>query len=117
MLTHTMDEPPTHGDLFDAWRDASRAAQLAERLALVAADLAVRTDLDEEVAELAERGATAAIAAAELARATADEWRQRASVQAATSAEATQVRTELRTAVSLARGAYRADEGEPGLAN
>ena len=40
------DEPTTTSDLLEVWREATRAAELAERLAEVAADRAQQTDLD-----------------------------------------------------------------------
>jgi hypothetical protein len=73
------DEPTTTSDLLEVWREATRAAELAERLARLAADRAHQTDLDasgaEEVAALAEQSAAAATAAAERARAAADHAR------------------------------------------
>ena len=73
------DEPVTTSDLLEVWREATRAAELAERLAQLASDKAQQTDLDatgaEEVAALAEQSAAAATAAAQRARATADHAR------------------------------------------
>jgi hypothetical protein len=62
----------TTADLLDAWREAVRAAELAERLARLAE--AAADDADEsakaadEIAQLAERAAVAATSAAETAR-------------------------------------------------
>ena len=67
----------TTADLLNAWREATRAAELAERLARLAAEATERADLNAEVAEevaaMAEQAATSAIAAAERARSVADE--------------------------------------------
>lgn len=77
---HSMDmyEPPvTKAELLAAWRDAVRAAEMAERLASVAAEAASQADLraavSGEIAELAERTAELAQRAAERARAVAIE--------------------------------------------
>jgi len=62
----------TAPELLDAWRDAARAAELAERLASTALHAADRADGDaataEELALLAEEAATAAERAARAAR-------------------------------------------------
>jgi hypothetical protein len=62
----------TAPELLDAWRDAARAAELAERLASTALRAADRADRDaataEELAVLAEEVATAAEHAARAAR-------------------------------------------------
>jgi hypothetical protein len=62
----------TATELLDAWRDALRAAELAERLASSALRAADRADRDaataEELAVLAEEAATAAERAARVAR-------------------------------------------------
>jgi len=54
-----IDEPVTTADLLEAWREATRAADLAERLAKLAAETSERADLSadasEEVAKLAEK--------------------------------------------------------------
>lgn len=71
-----LDETPTTADLLDAWRDATRAADLARRLAKVAEETSAIAETDavaaEEVAALAEATAKAAEEAALKARATAD---------------------------------------------
>jgi hypothetical protein len=70
------DEPMTTADLLEKWREATRAAELAKRLAesaLEAAERADRTALaSEEIAQMAERTATAAAEAAQTARNAAD---------------------------------------------
>lgn len=59
-------------DLLDAWREAMRAAELAERLARLAEATAEDADesavASEEIAQLAERAAVAATNAAQSAR-------------------------------------------------
>lgn len=59
-------------ELLDAWREAMRAAELAERLARLAETAAEDADegaaAAEEIAELAERAAVAATNAAQSAR-------------------------------------------------
>lgn len=70
------DELPTTGELLEQWRDATRAAELAERLARLAAESAERADQAamgaEEIARMAERAAKAAERAARSARVAAD---------------------------------------------
>ena len=74
------EEAPTTADLLEAWREATRAAELADRLATLAAGTAELADLNstsaDEVATLAEQAAQAAAAAAERARASADHARE-----------------------------------------
>lgn len=71
-----LDDLLTTNELLHAWRDATRAAELARRLAEVAETLAETAAFDaaavEEVAALAETTAKAAEAAAVKARGTAD---------------------------------------------
>ena len=66
------DEQPTTGELLTQWRDATRAAELAERLAeiaLQAADQADRSALaSDHIARMAEKAAVAAERAARSAR-------------------------------------------------
>src|SRR5690606_15920188 len=60
------------GELLNAWRDATRAAELAQRLATSAADALARADVQAtesaEIARLAEQAADAAGRAADRAR-------------------------------------------------
>ena len=68
-----MDEEVINtADLLTAWRDATRAAELADRLAQMAADAAETADrsamASEEIARMAERAAKAADRAAVSAR-------------------------------------------------
>jgi hypothetical protein len=62
----------TTGELLEAWRDATRAAELAERLAQAALRAADRADRDsataQEIATMADEAAEAAERAARVAR-------------------------------------------------
>lgn len=62
----------TTAQLLEQWREATRAAELADRLAKMAAHAVERADADvvaaQEIAEMAERAAEAAERAAETAR-------------------------------------------------
>jgi multidrug efflux pump subunit AcrA (membrane-fusion protein) len=66
------DEPLTTGALLEQWRDATRAAELAERLAKLALASATRSDRDaqasQEIARIAERAAKSAERTAQIAR-------------------------------------------------
>ncbi len=110
------DEPMTTEDLLAAWRDATRAAELAERLAARAREAAKEADRtalsSEEVARLAEQAAMAAEHAAREARAVAD----RAALLARDSRgarvpEAEQAASDARVAETEARGRYHDAEG------
>jgi hypothetical protein len=72
-----LEEPVTTADLLDKWREATRAAELAQRLAESAIEAAARADrsavASEEIAQMAERAAEAAARAATAARMAADE--------------------------------------------
>jgi len=76
------DEAVTTADLLEAWREATRAAELAERLASVALDVSEEAERNavasEEIAEIAERAADAAQQGAETARSAALRARQSA---------------------------------------
>ena len=76
-LARVWQDPPTKAELLGAWRDAIRGAELAERLAEAATDVArqadARAQASTEIAELAEVAAAAAGRAAERARAAANE--------------------------------------------
>jgi methyl-accepting chemotaxis protein len=73
------EERVTAADMLEAWRDATRAAELADRLAKMAAETADRAEVTasgaDEVAKLAERAAEAAEAAARRARESAEQAR------------------------------------------
>jgi hypothetical protein len=66
------DERPTSADLLEAWRETTRATELAERLAKQALAVADEADIDAEsadgIADLAETAATAAARVAASAR-------------------------------------------------
>jgi hypothetical protein len=66
------EEVMTAADLLEEWREATRAAELAERLAKMAAESSARADQavvgSEEIARMAERAAKAAERAAHSAR-------------------------------------------------
>jgi hypothetical protein len=66
------DETPSTAELLEAWRDATRASELAERLAKIASDAADRAEDNaaaaHEVAALAGEAAATAERAAETAR-------------------------------------------------
>ena len=71
-----IDEPLSPSELLDQWRDATRAAELAERLAQVARVSAERSDKDsvaaQEIAKIAERAAKHAERTARIAREASD---------------------------------------------
>ena len=73
----------TTADLLDAWREASRAAELAERLASLALDAAEQADANalasEEIANLADEALRSAEHAADIARKAATRARELAS--------------------------------------
>lgn len=66
------DEPLTAGELLEQWREATRAAELAERLANLARASVERSDRDSaaahEIARMAETAAKHAERAARIAR-------------------------------------------------
>ena len=70
------DEPMTTGELLEQWREATRAAELAERLARLAQTSVERADRDavaaQEIARMAERAAKHAERTARIARDAAD---------------------------------------------
>jgi hypothetical protein len=72
-----LDEPVTTAELLEKWREATRAAELAKRLAEAALETAERADqsavASEDIARMAERAAAAAADAAACARRAADE--------------------------------------------
>ena len=67
-----LDEPLTTAELLEQWREATRAAELAERLANLARISVERSDQDsvaaQEIAKVAERAAMHAERAAKIAR-------------------------------------------------
>jgi hypothetical protein len=68
-------ELPTTAELLEQWREATRAADLAERLAGMAAESVERSDrsagVADEIAKMAQRAADSATRAATVARAAA----------------------------------------------
>ena len=109
------DEGINTADLLAQWRDATRAAELADRLAGMAAEAADTADrsamASEEIAKMAERAAKAADRAARSARdaasraaALARESRQRRLL------EADAVVTSARADETAARDAYHRRE-------
>ena len=74
-LRRLFDEPVTTAELLAAWREATRAAELTQRLAEVATESAEQAEMNavgaEEIADLAEQTALAAARAAKRARAAA----------------------------------------------
>jgi hypothetical protein len=66
------EEPMTTGELLEQWREATRAAELAERLAKLAQQSVERSDRDavaaQEIAKIAERAAKHAERTARIAR-------------------------------------------------
>ncbi|HJP87931.1 MAG TPA: hypothetical protein VJ850_02725 [Candidatus Limnocylindrales bacterium] len=109
------DEPLTTTELLEQWRDATRAAELAERLAKLARVSVERSDKDsaaaQEIAKIAERAAKHAERTAKIAREAAD----RALAYAKENrggylAEAETTATESRDAESAARERYHEAE-------
>jgi hypothetical protein len=111
------DEGIDTADLLAAWRDATRAAELADRLAGMASEAADTADrsamASEEIARMAERAAKAADRAATSAReaakraaALATESRERRLVDADT------LVASARADESAARDAYHRRESE-----
>lgn len=107
----------TTEDLLNAWRDTTRAAELAERLAKHAVATAAKAEVTasaaEDVAILAERATEAANHAADGARLAAVEARHIADVERDESVpEAAAVDMEAIDAQRAARDAYLRAEGE-----
>ena len=113
-----MDEEVINtADLLTAWRDATRAAELADRLAQMAAEAAATADrsamASEDIAKMAERAAKAADRAAKSAR----EAARRAAALAMESRERRLVDADLLVATAraeeaAAREAYHRGESE-----
>ena len=111
-----LEEPVTTSDLLNAWREATRAADLAERLATLAAETArratVSADTAEEIAAMAERAAESAAAAADRARAAAREARQAAENDQGATVEAERIQAGTRDFEAAARDAYHDAEAD-----
>lgn len=109
------DERPTTAELLEAWRDTTRAAELAERLARLASDAADQADQNatayEEIAEMADAAREAAERAALNARRAASDARARATFARGVGlGDADQAVTDARTSESIARDRY--EDGE-----
>lgn len=107
----------TKAELLETWRDAVRAAELAERLAANAAEAAQHADLRSEVsaelADLAEQAAETAQRAAQRARAVAAEAAQLATTMHEESVpKADDTYAAARELEATARSAYHSDAGE-----
>lgn len=74
------DDRPTTASLLEAWREATRAAELADRLAALAVEVADQADSNalasEEIATMAEQASEAAERAAQKARYVATKARE-----------------------------------------
>jgi hypothetical protein len=109
------DEEATAGELLNAWRDAARAAELAERLSAVAVEAAEQADrtaaASEEIAEMAETAAKAAERAASTARKAAKRAAELAADHRSRRlADAVDAVTDARHAESAAAEAYHEAE-------
>jgi hypothetical protein len=104
------------GELLDAWRDAARAAELAERLAKAALRAAERAERDsataEEVATLAEEVAASADRAALVARQVADDASAHVLLTRSESDEADITTSDARATEAGASSAYHEAEDE-----
>jgi hypothetical protein len=111
------DDEMTTAELLEQWREATRAAELAERLASLARASVERSDRDsagaQEIAKIAERAARHAERAAKIAREAADRAMTFASENRASylaDAEAAAMTT--REEEAAARDRYHAAERE-----
>lgn len=114
-----LDEQPTTAELLETWRDATRAAELADRLAQLAARAVQQADLRaaeaDEIAAIAEQAAEAAATAAKRAREAADRARKVAMTDREdllSAAEADQA--DARLTETAARDAFHEAESEAG---
>lgn len=108
------DEDPA--DLLNAWRDATRAAELAERLATIAAESLARADLrateSAEIARLADQAAESAATAAARARFVAAEAARQADELRASDGLHSEHASAMRTHEDAAERAYRDGNGD-----
>ena len=106
----------TTGEMLTAWREATRAAEIAEQLATLAAEAAQSADVNAETAEqvavLAEQTASLAAAAAERARNAADDARRIVAARQGTLHDADDIRANTRATEDGARVAYHQAEDE-----
>lgn len=121
------EEPVTTGQLLEQWREATRAAQLAERLAELARASVERADRDalaaDDIAQMAEQTATHAERAARVAREAAvraatfaaeergDRLNEADHAVGATSAGETEARERYHEAEAEARRRHEVDAG------
>ena len=110
-------EQPTTAELLEAWREATRAAQLAERLASLAAEAADQADRNalasEQIATMAEKASRAAERAAAQARKAADQARDLATRnREGRLQDADAVVSETKSGEKLARELYHVAERE-----
>jgi hypothetical protein len=110
-----LEEPLTTEKLLEQWREATRAAELAERLAKLADETAARADASsvaaDEIARYAERAAKAADRAARSARQAADRARTFSeSNRAGNLADANQTVVEARVEEQAAGARYHEAE-------
>jgi multidrug efflux pump subunit AcrA (membrane-fusion protein) len=107
-----MEKRKSTADLLNAWRDATRAAELADSLALHASDLSAHTDdtavAAEQIAKLAERAAKAAERAAMTARDAAMRAAELARSSRDKNVSGAGRATAARAAEDVARDAYHA---------
>ena len=106
-----LDEPLTTADLLEQWREATRAAELAERLAKLAQTSVERSDRDavaaQEIAKIAETAARHAERAAKIARQASNRALEFASEnRSGYLAEADSAVTDTREEESLARNRF-----------
>jgi hypothetical protein len=110
MMGAMLDEPVTTADLLEKWREATRAAELARRLAALAqeasADASASAIASEEIAQMAERAARAAEEAAATARRVADRAAASARGRAGQLIEAEEAETFTAGEEGVAKAAY-----------
>lgn len=115
-LMEVYEETMTTGDLLNAWRDATRAAEAAERLATAAHEAAGKAGLSAEAAEqiaaLAEQTVTVAMNAANRARLAADEARRIATEAREEQQHDDDIMANARATEDGARAAYHHAEDE-----
>jgi hypothetical protein len=110
---------PSLDELLDAWRDATRAAELAERLATVALEAAQHADrtalTSEEIVTLADAAASAAERAAVTAREAATRARHDATAFLRLDTEAADRAAAARAVAAEARDRYEDGERRRGM--
>jgi hypothetical protein len=111
-----LEEVTTTQDLLDAWREAIRAAELADRLAELASQAVAKAEADAiaaaDLAAMAERAADAAQAAAIKARAEAKRLRAAADAAQVEQDRDIGLSDEARRRESAARDVYHEAEAE-----